>query len=1021
MKNVLLTMVCLIATAIFGGGNLKAQEASVDFITSDDGKTLTISGQGDLTKYQKVSDDLKFTTAGCNNVKDVDNMYVNPVGSGAVYSSDKTYYALYPKKIASLYPDYADATATTSWNEDKIASLYHTSDYGNTWSLVKATDKIDLTDSWTTADGKFGQFSCYATSENGTGRILLADFKNSDYYTVTLSDVSFIEDKKQYLYVVSDDKYVKLADDAVYDASATYYSYTSSFDNPLQYDNFGEISEDEMIRIGYLEHPTESLAQILNYTLSNHNTYTTIKFVNEGTDALTINNDIVKALLYPATATAANANTVLTTLDLGAATCADFSKETFAKGNAQGNVALETLTLPLNESKETPAEVVSNLQGYDGVTLNSVIVPEGYTKVGDNTFNSATNLNDIQLPSTITEIGEKAFYSCISVNEVKLGDNLKTIGKFAFAGCTKLNKLTLPENLDKVCDGAFWNLKNLLVVELNNNLRYIGNGAFGCDGDLADKSATQTTIKIPASVQYIGAYAFSERKFQDVYFLGKVAPVCPVGDFYDGKDTHTDGTAFTGSDDKVHFGNSGFIGKANNKYPLADDADNDGYANRENYNNQGKYFTILHYPADATDEDTYTDTTRKYESRVKSDGTIDKSLKTVGQETESLSYREATNVQKDVDPGYNDTYVDGQYVWPSLSQFVRAYATAALGLKWDGVSKYSPELSPEAKAVLEEAGYDMTRKDLANIAYRGTRKFVIANGDSKSTPEYSIDMKGGQWWTLCVPFNMTKKMIDETFGANTEVCLFDRVVRQVNNITKKNRIVLYFTQNVYAHKTEPKGADGKWNFDQNAPAPEEDEIVIYAHESYMIHPTKTDEDAVFVVNNYQLVEGSPTPTIVMGTNQYVGESDVPDNVPYRYVGNYLAKSEERGVADVKIPMYSYVYAKAGNDKPKFWFLTDDKMTWKPNKCVVQTNERGAGEDDFANFFDFEATGAKQASFFGADFDDSTTSIDEMEIVAGEKTCSPIYSLDGKLVSRNGDKASLAKGIYVQGGKKFVIK
>lgn len=106
--------------------------------------------------------------------------------------------------------------------------------------------------------------------------------------------------------------------------------------------------------MGYLEHPTEGVAQMLNYMLTKSNTYEKIQFANVGTGAMTINKDIVKAILYPS----ATANSVLTTLDLGAATCKDFSKETFAANGAQGYSALETLTLPLNESKETPAQVV---------------------------------------------------------------------------------------------------------------------------------------------------------------------------------------------------------------------------------------------------------------------------------------------------------------------------------------------------------------------------------------------------------------------------------------------------------------------------------------------------------------------------------------------------------------------------------------------------------------------------------------------------------------------------------------
>lgn len=707
--------------------------------------------------------------------------------------------------------------------------------------------------------------------------------------------------------------------------------------------------------------------------------------------------------------------TSIEVLDMSGVVVESLTSNTIPLINTGSNSTLKVMIFPKTEEVNgkmlLPSSLLDNYKWTRGLAL-TIIIPEGYTDIENAAFQNINGIKSVSLPST-----------------------LNYIGKYAFAS-TGLTKLSLPTNLDKIDDGAFYELKNLAVVKLNDNLRFIGAGAFGCSGDLTDNS--QRTLVVPESVRYIGPYAFSERKYSDIYFEGKNTPVCPFGAFtyvdgYGNIETKK-GTAFSGTDDKVHYCNGGF--DANAKMSDLADKVSQGYANRENYINGGFYMTIMHYPTDAKDPDKYSDQSRKYETKFDKEGDSekfdDRAFVKVGEEPEQLYYDYHDNSGSNsgasnycfqfVNPGFRDTYLGEQYIWPSQSQFIRAYVTAGLGVKWDGVTQVDTELSADDKKVLKEAGYDWEKDPtLSYNAFLGTRKFALTNADIKSSPSYVIDMKGGQWWTLCVPFNMTKKMVDKTFGENSEVCLFDRVIRQVNNKTKKNRIVLYFTQNVYAHKTEPKGADGKWKFDENASAPNDDDIVIYAHEAYMIHPSKTDEDATFVVDNYEPVEGSPTPTVVMGKNEYVGKSDAPDNVPYRYVGNYLSKGEGRAIADVKIPKYSYVYAKSGKEKPKFWFLTDDLMTWKPNKCVVQTNERGAGEDDFQNFFDFEASSAKQASFFGTEFDDSTTAIDSMEIIAGEKNDSAIYNLEGKLVSNDGSKSNLAKGIYIQNGKKFVIK
>lgn len=826
-----------------------------------------------------------------------------------------------------------------------------------------------------------------------------------------------------------------------YHPATQYYAYNSETykwnaisDNASYFAEHSTYFENKVQKI--------SFAQMLANQLKNN--YETVRFVNdEPATPMYVDEEILQKFFYTVNENATNM--YLKTLDLGAVTCKNFSSNFLFKATDSypiaTNLVLENLTLPLNETKIVPSSVISKLSSKD-YSLKKVIVPEGYEKLDKQCFSEKSSGavytpvsgKTFSLPSTLLEIGDDAFREC-DFSEITLPENLKTIGKYAFTS-TGLTSITFPKNLDKIDDGAFWELKNLLVIELNDNLRYIGNGAFGCSGDLADKSKTQTTIKIPASVKYIGAYAFSERKFQDIYFLGKVAPVCPVGDFFDGQTMRTDGTAFTGTDDKVHYGNSGFSLSGSNG--LADNI-SEGYANRENYVNGGYYFTILHYPADATDEDTFTDTTRKYDCRVKENGTIDLTQIPVGtEEAGSLDYREATHVQTSVDPGYADTYLGTQYVWPSHAQFVRAYATAANGVKWNGKDVYAPDLGDDVKAVLKEAGYDTNDENLANlakIAYVGTRKFTISNDDSKSTPEYKITMKPGQWWTLCVPFNMTKKQVLDTFGSDTQLCLFNKVTRDLG-VNGKNKIVLYFTQDVLNHSTKNadgtkmKDANGMWSENIAAATDNvaEDDVVLWAHESYMIKPyngEQSDQDAVFVVKNYEDVEGNPLPTVVQSTTT-VQSRQASETKEYRFVGNYLG-NENAKAAKMTIPQYSYVYANTKSDPVyKFRFYTGKTSTWKPNKSLVQTNERNGGVDDYNNFFGIDNTSSlpassKQASVFGGENFGETTGIEDVTIVAGTDTLAPVFNLEGKMVSANGDAAGLPAGIYVKNGQKFIVK
>ena len=832
-----------------------------------------------------------------------------------------------------------------------------------------------------------------------------------------------------------------------YSASADYYHNNVKIDNNETF--FAEHStwvKDDKKSV--------SFADVLAQTIA-HGNFETVKFENtSSTDTLKINNDIISKILFIEGMPSWNAfNSNLINLDLGQATCIDLSSETFSTTNKYGTANLTTLTLPLTgktsvmseltstmvEKMVLPSEVLGNY--YSDIT--TVTIPEGYDRLGDNAFLNRDKISTFNLPSTLTLIGKAAFKSCKKITSIKLNNGLQNIGKEAFVG-TQLTSIDFPSSLRMIDDAAFFECK-IFNLKLNAGLKYIGNAAFGLLGN--DTGNAEKTLEIPASVKYIGPFAFAVHYFQDVFFYGEKAPIMPVGKspYIQG---HGEQAAFSAN---TYMGNNGFNSGAGWKEgDIFDNASNDGYANRENYKSGKVYFTMLHYPKELNDDQraAYTDITRVYKTAEGNQkfcygkNNNPDSYVEVGKESQDLKYG-GYDAPTKCDFGFQDTYLGHQYVWPSQEQWRRSYVVNALGYNWDGITPYRSTLSDEDIAILSYAGFkegtgegEYSRDELEKIAHLGTRMFVLADADvnedkePEKEPEYPVDIKGGEWWTICLPFNMTKAMVDETFGKDTQVCLFDRVVRQVNETTRKNRIVLYFTQNVYKHKTEPKNADGTWNFQETAQAPADKDIVIYAHESYMIHPTKTGEDAVFAVKNYQPAVGSPTPTVVMGKNEYPGASSVPDNVPYRYVGNYLENVDAQtanqsvdaqALQEVKIPKYSYVYASNGKET-KFWFLTSDKMAWKPNKCVVQTNTRGDGERDHEEFFDYNATGAKQASFFGEDFIDTPTSIeDEMVIIAGEGSDAPVYSLDGTLVNTTGDLTGLPKGVYIKGGKKYVVK
>lgn len=811
-----------------------------------------------------------------------------------------------------------------------------------------------------------------------------------------------------------------------------------------------------------------------------------------------INSAIVHSILYQKITNQNTSyfkkNEALTTIDLGTTTVTDFTTNTFKYGDnvSAGSCNLETITLPMTNKVDgkmtVPTQVLSFTTHNDQSKVKSVIVPEGYTNIGEKAFygfNTSVNFDfTISLPKSLKAIDTEAFYQVSKLKDITLPEGLVTIGKRAFKDCTSLTDPKFPSTLKDILSEAYFGIDNIKNIKFNEGIEFIGNSAFYCDHEVKE---CQKTITFPSSLKYTGPGAFFNRWFSDLYYESFIAPISPIGKLasYDSY-----GSAY---DDRIHMGNNGFNPISSEGNPNADMAQN-GYANRENYKNGGSYFAMLHFPKieniGEINAATYTDITREYATtKVNPNDTFYPAAQLkVGKEEKTYEF---DNGQKwsnycapgIVNPGYIDTYRGKQYIWPSQSQWMRSFVCNSLGYNWDGVTEYRPTLTDEHIKLMikdeltiknaekndvvisednntftydditaaeynatlpgaittntvkkEEVFYTQQEADehnatltgavkagdttssakayadeLSKIAYMGTRQCVFADGNIKEGNKYPIDMKGGKWWTICVPFNMTKKQIDEVFGNGTHVCLFSDVKRDAEGLQKK--ITLKFVHDVYAHKTL-KDADGKYatNFDDNAPACEDDDIVIYAHESYMIYPTKTNEDAVFVVKNYEPIAGFPLPTIVKAT----------DGTEYRFIGNYTTKTGgtetlER-IKTITIPQYSYMYAKKKNEPNyKFWFYSGTTMAWKANKCVVQATAKDGGTIDFTNFFGDTTSKAKQVSIFGSDdLNDKPTEIEHVEIIAGEQPKNNIkYDLYGRHVSDN------YKGIYIMNGKKYI--
>ena len=1104
MKKVLFTSILLLSAVSFGG-NIYAQDAtgsndtevttlsatqpSVKFTA--DGNTLTISGQGDLTSYRTTDWSAKVFTANAVGFVFTDADGKTPVAAGDSYNAGKTYYhadynytKVWEGQPVAWNPYFGNVTAERSWKDNKKANLYMaTIDAYNKNVTVgdKVSDKVnwdqEIFGNWnyTTIDGKEYVKVVEVTGEVPTSSVSFDNLQASGIKLIEVSELQsdFINTKVTYqikdklsLFLSSDGgkthkgltsgvDYEWTSDDVFYQGTATYAVIEDNnafFDEHTDYvqaDNT-EISFKELLRRKILEG-----VSVYDYNAKKEvgvSSYTTVKFVNNGSDPLLIDADVVREILYPTSNGMLTTNVTTTKLDLGEATLNELNADIFIPSQDESykchKLALNDITFPKTKltsvySESTkqdenkmvlPAQLLSNITRY----IKTVSIPEGYDRIADGAFsneNKQSVLENVNLPQGLTLIGKNAFQNCNYIKSIELNEGLENIGDSAFFGTT-LGTVKFPSSLKIINDCAFANC-HIYNLKFNAGLKYIGNSAFALSNE-----HTEEVLEIPASVIYIGPYAFNFRQYQDVYFYGEKAPLMPLGSYKLDASTKDLGTAFP---QHTLNGNNGFNPIPEEGEEITGDDTKSGYANRENYKNHGVYLCMLHYPKGLSDEnrDTYTDISRVYKTYRTADGKFiatdtgtDEATDKVGEEEkDEILNAGLCHSSKKVTWGYADTYLGEQYIWPSHSQFNRAYCTASHSVKWDGVTPVTCDLSSEEIAALKYAGYDTSESnldELKKIAHMGTRQFVLANADAfvddkpEEEPTYPINIKGGQWWTICVPFDMTKEQVDNVFGPGTHVCRFNKVERVVNSEKKEKSIKLFFTNDVYVHKST-KDKEGHYTTSTGTSVADDD-IVIYAHESYMIYPTKNNDDAnnMYNISDYTLVTGSPLPTLVKATEQFTGgakesaSGDTSWNKEYRFVGNYqtevaVAASEQgnsseeavaRDIKNVFVPQYSYIYAKKnGTPKAQFWFYTGTQMLWGANKCVVQATARDGGQ-------------SKELSFFGND--DEVTGIENVEIIAGnENDTQIVYNLNGQVV--NGNLNSLQKGIYIKNGKKFMVK
>ena len=133
--------------------------------------------------------------------------------------------------------------------------------------------------------------------------------------------------------------------------------------------------------------------------------------------------------------------------------------------------------------------------------LNSIIIPNGVTRIGNSAFSGCYNLSSINIPDGVTSIGESAFSDCSSLSSINIPDGMTSIGKSVFSGCSSLSSINISDGVTSIGESAFRGCRGLSSIELPASLTSIGDEVFyGCSG--------LVSITIPDGVTSIGESAF---------------------------------------------------------------------------------------------------------------------------------------------------------------------------------------------------------------------------------------------------------------------------------------------------------------------------------------------------------------------------------------------------------------------------------------------------------------------------------------------------------------------------------
>ena len=164
----------------------------------------------------------------------------------------------------------------------------------------------------------------------------------------------------------------------------------------------------------------------------------------------------------------------------------------------------DTGTLTVAGTGVIPSYRYSRAPWYDyRESVQSIVVSEGITEVGERAFYWCTNCTSLTLPESLTAIREYGFNNLRALEYVTLPSKLRTIEFCAFSECVALKEIVIPDSVTICESSAFSNCYGLKTAVIGKGLTRIPDSMFFGDRNLEK-------VTLPEGLTYIGDTAFAD-------------------------------------------------------------------------------------------------------------------------------------------------------------------------------------------------------------------------------------------------------------------------------------------------------------------------------------------------------------------------------------------------------------------------------------------------------------------------------------------------------------------------------